>query len=87
MKKSLSKTEVDKIVEEFFKEIKSKNPKDVKKIKRLSMSYKIKLGEKRKDFCKKCLMPYVNSKIRINGKNKIIICDSCGNISRWKMGD
>ena len=49
-----TKSKVEKEINEFFKDIKNKNPKEVKKIKRLAMHYNIKLGDKRKTFCKKC---------------------------------
>jgi len=85
MKKSKSKLEAEKQINDFFNNIKEKSLKDVKKIKRLAMSYKIKLGEKRKLFCKKCLMPYKNPKIRIKNKTKIVICENCKSISRWNI--
>jgi len=85
MKKSISKKDVEKQIESFFLEIKKKTSEDIKKIKRLAMSYKIKLGEKRKLFCKKCLMPYKNPKIRIKNKTKIVICENCGFTARWKI--
>tara|TARA_Y100000310_G_scaffold167546_2_gene167436 strand:- start:72104 stop:72364 length:261 start_codon:yes stop_codon:yes gene_type:complete len=85
MVKKLSKTEVKKQIEEFFLNIKNKNSKDIKKIKKLAMSQNIKLEYKRKLFCKKCLNPYKNSKIRIKNKTKIINCENCGYVSRWEI--
>jgi len=49
------------------------------------MAYNIKLGEKRKLFCKKCLNPYNNSEISIKNKIKKIKCEKCGRISKWKI--
>ena len=49
------------------------------------MSYKIPMKEKRKLFCKYCLNPYKNPKIRIKNNIKITICNVCGKISRWKI--
>jgi RNase P subunit RPR2 len=49
------------------------------------MSQNIKLEYKRKLFCKKCLNPYKNSKIRIKNKTKIINCENCGYVSRWEI--
>ena len=82
--KKLSKTEAVKEVEEFFKDVKNKTSKEIKKIKKLAMRYNIKLGEKRKKFCKKCF----SSKLKIIGvKNKIkkVKCEDCGNVSGWKI--
>ena len=85
MKKKFSKSEVKQQIEKFFKEIKNKSPKQIKKIKRLAMSYNLPLKEKRKLFCKKCLIAYKTPSIRI--KNDIIsmTCENCGYISRWKL--
>jgi len=85
MKKNLSKTEATKQIQEFFKNIETKTPREIKKIKRLAMSYNIKLKEKRKLFCKKCLNPFINPKIKIKNKIKIVRCENCGNTSRWKI--
>lgn len=81
----ISKTDAQEKIEEFFKDIKSKNPKEIKKIKRLAMNKKISLKEKRKLFCKKCLTPYKNPKIRIKKETKSIECQNCGKINRWKI--
>lgn len=85
MKKKISKKEAEKQIEEFFYHISEKKPKEVKKIKKLAMSYNIKLGERRKLFCKGCFHPYIQPSIRI--KNDIIttICENCKNKARWKL--
>ena len=83
--KKISKTNTKEQVEKFFKEIKDKTPKEIKKIKRLAMSHNIKLKGKRKLFCKKCFSPYNNSKIIIKKGIKSIWCEECGRVSRWKM--
>lgn len=80
-----SKTEMKKMTEEFFESIIEKNAEDVKKIKKLAMKSNIPLGEKRKLFCKKCLEPYKDPKIRIKNSTKIVTCQKCGNMSRWKL--
>ena len=86
MKKTLPKTEAKKQIEEFFENLKNKTPKEIKKIKRLAMSYNIPLKEKRKLFCKKCLNSYSGKeKVRIKNNKKIIECENCGNVSRWKI--
>ncbi|MBR9701493.1 hypothetical protein GOV13_01070 [Candidatus Pacearchaeota archaeon] len=83
--KKLSKSEARKQIEEFFNNIKDKTPKEIKKIKRLAMKYNIPLKEKRKMFCKKCLVPYGNSKIRVKKGVKIVACRECDYIGRWKL--
>jgi len=81
----ISKTEAKKKIEGFFKDIKNKSSKEIKKIKKLAMSKKIPLKEKRKLFCKKCFSVYKNPKIRIRNKIKSVKCKNCGYISRWKI--
>jgi len=83
--KKISKTEAKKQIQEFFENIKNKTPKEIKKIKKLAMKYNLPLKEKRKLFCKKCLAPYKNPKIRIKNKMKIITCQECGYVNRWKV--
>ena len=85
MKKSLSKSEVKNQIDEFFKNVKLKSPKEIKKIKKLAMAYNISLKEKRKLFCKRCLVPYNNPKTRIKNNKKMMFCKECGEISRWKI--
>lgn len=85
MKKKISKSQAKEQIEKFFKEIKNKTPKEIKKIKKLAMSYNIPLKEKRKLFCKECFSPYINPIIRIKKNKKIIQCENCKNISRWKL--
>ena len=85
MKSKLSKTEAINQIEYFFKNIKNKTPKQVKKIKNLAMSYNLPLKEKRKAFCKKCLTPYKRPKIRIKKGIKSVTCEKCGFVSRWKI--
>lgn len=85
MKNKSSKSEVTNQIQEFFSNIKNKFPNEVKKIKKLAMSHNLPLKELRKKFCKKCLTPYENPKIRIKNKIKIITCENCSFISRWKI--
>ncbi len=85
MKKDISKTEAKERIEEFFENLKDKESKDIKKIKRLAMAYNIKLGKKKKYFCKKCLNPYNDSSIRVKDRIIKITCGKCGNVSRWKI--
>ena len=86
MNKKFSKAEAEKQIENIFKkDYKNKSPKEVKKIKKLAMSYNIPLKEKRKLFCKKCFSIYKNPKIRIKNKIKSITCENCGNVGRWRI--
>ena len=79
------KKESESQIEEFFENIKDKTPRNIKKIKKLAMSHNIKLKERRKAFCKKCLNPFVMPKIRIKNGMKIVICGKCGAVSRWRL--
>ncbi|MFH1643422.1 MAG: hypothetical protein ABH967_02205, partial [Patescibacteria group bacterium] len=86
MKSKISKTEVRNKIEKFFSNIKNKTPKEIKKIKRLAMKYKVPLKEKRKLFCKKCLVAYSGKeKVRIKNNHKIITCSGCKYVSKWKL--
>ena len=85
MKNKSSKKEVKKQIQEFFLDIKNKSSNEVKKIKRLAMSQNVSLKESRKKFCKKCLVPYKNPKIRIKNNIKSVIRENCEDISRWKI--
>ena len=83
MKKEISKKEAINQIEKFFEEIKNKRPKEIKKIKKLAMNNKIRIKDKRKLFCKYCLTPFNESKIRIRDSKKIITCNKCNKISRY----
>lgn len=82
----ISRTVAREKIQEFFRNIKSKTPKEIKKIKRLAANKKISLKEKRKLFCKKCFSPYSgNEKIRIKKGVKSVECLKCKEISRWRV--
>jgi RNase P subunit RPR2 len=84
--KKISKTEVQEKIKDFFSHIKHKSPEEVKKIKKLAMSHNIKLGDKRKLFCKKCLSPFgKDSSIRIKDGFLAIECGKCNSKNRWKL--
>ncbi|MBD3247645.1 hypothetical protein GF378_03450 [Candidatus Pacearchaeota archaeon] len=89
MNTKISKKTAKKKIENFFNDIKKgkeKTPKQVKKIKRLAMAKNIKLGEKRKMFCEKCLIPYSGKeKVRIKKDLKSVACSNCGHINKWKI--
>ncbi len=82
--KKISKTNAEKEIKEFFENIKNKSPKEVKKIKKFAMSHNFPLKNLRKRFCKKCYSP--NLKIKsIKRGIKIIECENCRNLMRWKL--
>ena len=83
--KKISKTQAKEKISKFFKDIQSKSPQKIKKIKKLAMSHNIPLKENRKLFCKKCCVPYKSPKIRIKNKSKVVTCENCGFVSRWKL--
>ena len=85
MTKKISKTLANEEIHDFFYKIRHKSPEDVKKMKILAMSHGIKLGDKRKLFCKECLSPYVNSAIILKNGFLTITCESCGKKNRWKI--
>ena len=83
MKKTLSKTEARKHVEQFFSKS-SFSADELKKIKRLAMKYNIKLGSYKKSFCKSCLSQ-LKGKIRITKTHKTIECSICRRINKIKI--
>ncbi len=84
-KQKISKEIVKKEIEDFFGDIKNKTSDQVRKIKKLAMNQRVSLKEKKQTFCKKCLSPYVNPKIRIKSRNKTITCGNCGAVKRIKL--
>lgn len=80
----LTKIEAEETIKEFFKNVKNKTPKEIKKIKRLAMKHNIKLKEKRKKFCKKCFSIELKVK-RVKQGRKTVECQNCGDVSRWKL--
>ena len=86
MKNKMSKQETKEVIKGFFSDIKDKNPKDIKKIKKLAMSKNISLKEKRKLFCRGCFAPYSGKeKVRIRREIKSVECEKCGHVERWRL--
>lgn len=83
MKEKLSKTEAQEKVNNFFSKS-DFQPEQLRKIKRLAMKFKIKLGEKRKFFCKKCLSK-LRGKIRVSKTRKSVECEKCGFRNKFKL--
>jgi RNase P subunit RPR2 len=81
----ISKEQTKNKIEEFFKGIKNKTPKEIKKIKKLAMSKNIPLKENRKLFCGKCFVPHTMNHIKIKKGIKTLECENCGHISRWNV--
>ncbi len=83
MKSSLSKSQVQEKIKNFFeKEYFSKE--EMKKIKRIAMKYTIKLEAYRKKFCKRCLSQ-LKGKIRISRAHKSVICEFCNFRNKFKI--
>ncbi len=80
-----TKEEARAKVEEFFTDLRNKSPEQIKKIKKLAMKYNLKLGEKRKGFCKKCYSSLEKAEVRIKNGKKIVKCRNCSQISRWDI--
>lgn len=83
MKTNLNKTEAKDKIEKFFEKEKF-TAEEMRKIKRIAMKFKIRLKEKRKRFCKKCLSQ-LNGKIRISKEYKIIECEKCSFRNKFKI--
>lgn len=81
--KKLSKKEAQEIVQEFFDNSQRIEPSQVKKMKTLAMTHRIRLGEYRKKFCKKCYVDLTLGTVKILGKNKKVVCGVCRTINKW----
>ncbi len=85
MKNKLTKLETEQQISKVF----SNNPrkKEIRKVKKLAMSKKLKLTEYKKLFCKKCFSFFnsTNSETRIKKPFKTIKCKGCNYISRYKL--
>ncbi len=84
--RKLTKSEAEKEIEEFFKNLQEKTPEEIKKVRILAAKHNIKLGQLKKRFCKKCYSFFKNSEIRIRAGKKIVKCKNCGYVGRWKIG-
>jgi RNase P subunit RPR2 len=83
VKTNLSKTEAKEKIDKFFERT-SFTSEEMRKIKRLAMKFRIRLKEKRKRFCKKCLSQ-LKGKLRISKEYKVIECEKCGFRNRFKI--
>jgi len=83
MKRRLSKTEAQQNIDSFFQRS-SWSPDELKKLKKLAMKYRIRLGAYRKRFCKKCFLPLKGS-VHVTRNNKSVVCKSCGFTSKFRI--
>lgn len=83
MKSSLSRTQAREEIELFFKKPNFSSD-EVRKIKRLAMKHRIRLGSHKRKFCKKCLSQ-LRGKIRISKFYKTIECRECGCRNKFKI--
>ena len=85
LNKKPTKEEILQLVSKIFSN--NPSPKDIKKAKNLAMSKNIKLTKYKKAFCKKChtFFKASNHEIRIKKPLKIIRCNNCNYISRYKL--
>jgi RNase P subunit RPR2 len=74
--KKISRKEAQQTIEKFF-EKDSFTSEELKKIKKIAMSQRIKLTDYRKMFCQKCLSQ-LKGRIRVTGTHKTVECESCG---------
>jgi len=78
----MNKKQAGERIDSFFE--KRHDKEEVRKIKRLAMAHRIKLGDERKKFCKKCFSMNLRVK-KVKGDRKTVECSECGNIMRWKV--
>ncbi len=79
----ISKSEANEKINSFFKK-ESFSKDEMRKIKRLAMKYKIKLGFYRKKFCKSCLSQ-LKGKTRISKTHKTVVCKNCNYKNKFKI--
>lgn len=74
-------------INEFFLRRDELEPEEVKKMKRLAMKHRIRLGEKRRRFCSECFsdLKFNTKKTRVTKTHKIVECGKCGKVSKWKI--
>jgi len=83
MNPTISKTKAQKHIDSFFQRS-LWSPEELKKLKRLAMKYRIRLGTYRKSFCKVCLIP-LKGRVHITKNNKLVVCKSCGFTSKFSI--
>ncbi len=81
--KSLNKKEAQQSIDNFFARD-SFSAEEVKKIRRLAMKHKVKLGTYRKSFCKKCLSQ-LKGTIKITKTHKTVVCENCTYQNKFRL--
>ncbi len=84
MKKKISRGEMLKKIEEFFRR-EDFRAEDARKIKRLAMKYRLPLRKYRRFFCKRCFSRLMG-KTRVSRDYKSVICVNCGYLNRFLIG-
>ncbi|MBU0907333.1 MAG: hypothetical protein KKD18_00905 [Nanoarchaeota archaeon] len=83
MKTSLSMSEVKERIGAFFGR-KEFTAEEVRRVKRLAMKFKIRLGNYRRLFCKRCFAK-LKGKTRVSKKYKSVVCGTCGYKNRFAI--
>lgn len=79
----MSKKEVQEKIDDFFSG-RDFSSDDARKIKRLAMKFKIRLGNYRRKFCKKCFSP-LKGKTRVTKTHKTVVCSRCGTKNKFHI--
>jgi len=79
----LSRIGAKEKIDEFFKR-KDFTAEEVRKIKRIAMKFRIRLGDYKKKFCKTCLSK-LEGKIRVSKFYKTVECRGCGCQNRFSV--
>lgn len=83
MKKEISKTEAKQNIDIFFLK-KSFTSKEMRKIRKLAMKYRIPLKDYKKQFCKSCLSK-LEGKTRVSKTHKTRECKFCSYKNKFKI--
>ncbi|MDY6774074.1 MAG: ribonuclease P protein component 4 [Candidatus Nanohaloarchaea archaeon] len=77
--------------EEQFPERKDRSDRYVEIARNIAMSFNLSIpGEHRRKFCKNCysfLRPGVNARVRVEGGEKKVTCEECGETERFPYRD
>ena len=84
--KEINKKEAQRIIEDHFSKD-NLDPNSTKKIKTLAMAHRIRIGEHRKRFCKKCYYDLKDGKVRVSKEHKQITCGKCNSVNRWELSE
>lgn len=79
-----NRKQAEEKISAFFENPNNKKAEEIRKIKRLAMHYHIRLGDKRKLFCKYCYSPKMKIR-KITKDNKTVECINCGKLISFKI--